>query len=78
MIGMQGFPAIKGFPVRNPNYMRKFAETWREISGVQELLAQITWYHHIALLDKLKDPADREWYIHETIRSLRCRNRTAS
>jgi len=45
---------------------------------VQELLAQITWYHHIAILDKVKDPAEREWYIHETIRSLRCRNRIAS
>ena len=36
--------------------MRKFAGAWRDIAIVQELLAQITWYHHIALLDKVKDP----------------------
>ena len=54
--------------------MRKFAETWRDISIVQELLAQITWYHHIALLDKVKDFKEREWYIRETIRHGWSRN----
>jgi len=54
--------------------MRKFAETWRDISIVQELLAQITWYHHIALLDKVKDLKEREWYIRETIRHGWSRN----
>jgi predicted nuclease of restriction endonuclease-like (RecB) superfamily len=29
---------------------------------VQEVLAQITWYHNIALLDKLDDPEARLWY----------------
>ncbi|MCK9593383.1 MAG: DUF1016 N-terminal domain-containing protein [Methanoregula sp.] len=42
------FPDMRGFSVRNLKYMRKFAETWRDISVVQEPLAQITWYHHIA------------------------------
>jgi len=41
---------------------------------VQELLAQITWYHHIALMDKVKDPSEREWYIRETIRHGWSRN----
>lgn len=41
---------------------------------MQELLAQITWYHHITLLDKVKDPAERHWYIHETIRHGWSRN----
>ena len=54
--------------------MRKFAETWCDGTIVQELLAQITWYHHIALLDKVKDPKDREWYIRETIRNGWSRN----
>jgi predicted nuclease of restriction endonuclease-like (RecB) superfamily len=65
---------MKGFSVRNLKYMRKFAKSWRDISVVQELLAQITWYHHIAILDKMKDPAEREWYIHETIRHGWSRN----
>ena len=53
------FPELKGFSVRNLKYMRKFARVWRDSAIVQELLAQITWYHHIALLDKVKDPAER-------------------
>ena len=54
--------------------MRKFAGAWRDIAIVQELLAQITWYHHIALLDKVKDPAERECCIYETIRNGWSRN----
>jgi predicted nuclease of restriction endonuclease-like (RecB) superfamily len=68
------FPDMKGFSVRNLKYMRKFAGAWRDMAIVQELLAQITWYHHIALLDKLKDRAEREWYIRETIRHGWSRN----
>jgi predicted nuclease of restriction endonuclease-like (RecB) superfamily len=29
---------------------------------VQEVLAQLPWYHQLALLDKLKTREDREWY----------------
>ncbi|MFA4859253.1 DUF1016 N-terminal domain-containing protein [Methanoregula sp.] len=55
------FPDMKGFSVRNLKYMRKFADVYRERTIVQERLAQITWYHHIALLDKVKDAMEREW-----------------
>lgn len=33
---------------------------------VQVPLAQITWYHHISLLSKVKDDAERAYYITET------------
>ena len=33
---------------------------------VQVPLAQISWYHHISLLSKIKDEADRAYYITET------------
>lgn len=33
---------------------------------VQVPLAQISWYHHISLLSKVKDEADRAYYITET------------
>jgi predicted nuclease of restriction endonuclease-like (RecB) superfamily len=39
---MHEFSDMKGFSVRNLKYMRKFAGAWRDISIVQELLAQIT------------------------------------
>jgi hypothetical protein len=32
---------------------------------VQVPLAQITWYHHISLLTKVKDTAERAFYIIE-------------
>jgi predicted nuclease of restriction endonuclease-like (RecB) superfamily len=71
---MHEFPDMNGFSVRNLKYMRKFAETYRDASIVQELLAQITWYHHIALLDKVKDAKEREWYIGQTIQNGWSRN----
>ena len=33
---------------------------------VQVPLAQVTWYHHISLLSKVKDDAERAYYIVET------------
>jgi predicted nuclease of restriction endonuclease-like (RecB) superfamily len=43
-------------------YMRAFAAAWPEGAFVQGGLAQISWYHHLALLDKLDDPELRVWY----------------
>jgi predicted nuclease of restriction endonuclease-like (RecB) superfamily len=47
--------------------MRTFAEAYPDEHFVQEALAQITWYHNITLLDKVKNPKERESYIRETI-----------
>lgn len=49
----ESFPDMKGFSPRNLKYMRAFAAAWPERAIVQEPLAQIPWYHHIALLEKL-------------------------
>lgn len=56
------FPDMKGFSPRNLKYMRAFAEAWPDEAFVQEPLAQITWYHHVTLLDKVKLREEREWY----------------
>ena len=37
---------------------------------VQGTLAQLTWYHHITLLDKVKDPELRNFYILKTTTCL--------
>ncbi|WP_454688469.1 DUF1016 N-terminal domain-containing protein [Achromobacter aloeverae] len=50
------FPDMKGFSPRNLKYMRAFAEAWPDESFVQAVLAQLPWYHHLALLDKLRGP----------------------
>jgi predicted nuclease of restriction endonuclease-like (RecB) superfamily len=61
------FPDIKGLSSRNLKYMRAFAEAYPTRAFVQEVLAQITWYHNITLLEKVKDQVQREWYSRATI-----------
>ncbi len=61
------FPELHGFSQRNLNYMRAFAEAWPDIAFVQQLAAQIPWFHNCMLLDRLNDPANREWYIRQSI-----------
>ena len=53
------FPQMKGFSTRNLKYMRAFALSYPDETFVQEVLAQITWYHHITLLEKVKDEQAR-------------------
>ncbi|VAW86247.1 FIG074102: hypothetical protein, partial [hydrothermal vent metagenome] len=61
------FPNMKGFSPRNLKYMRTFAEVWPNLEFVQAVLAQLPWYHQIALLDKLKTEEERRWYAQKAI-----------
>lgn len=70
----QAFPAMKGFSPRNLKYMRAFAEAWPEEAIVQGVLAQLPWYHQIALLDKLPGPETRRWYAAKAIEHNWSRN----
>lgn len=63
------FPEVKGFSIRNLKYMRKFAEEYPDFKFVQEVLAQITWYHNIILMDKIDDIEARKWYIKEIVQN---------
>ncbi|MBB6632068.1 hypothetical protein KPL25_07090 [Clostridium algidicarnis] len=54
--------------------MRKFAEEYKQIGFVQEVLAQITWYHNITLIEKIKDKDMRDWYVNKTIENGWSRN----
>ncbi|MBI6909873.1 MULTISPECIES: PDDEXK nuclease domain-containing protein [Pseudomonas] len=68
------FPRMKGFSPRNLKYMRAFAEAWPDSEFVQEVLAQLPWYHQLALLDKLPSPEPRRWYIAQAIEHNWSRN----
>jgi predicted nuclease of restriction endonuclease-like (RecB) superfamily len=61
------FPDIKGFGERNLVYMQTFATAYPDIEFTQALPAQITWYHNQTILDKIKEPELRKWYIEKTI-----------
>jgi len=68
------FPDMQGLLPRNLKYMRKFAETWPDKTIVQASLAQITWYHNLALLEKLDTPNERLWYAAQTVENGWSRN----
>ena len=75
------YPDDRGYSVRNLRYMKRFASAYPDFpilqvplaelenegrEFVQVPLAQISWYHHISLLPKVKDEAERAYYITET------------
>ena len=58
----QEFPEMLGFSVTNLKYMRAFASAWTKNQISQAPLDQLPWYHHIALVEKLKSVTDRIVY----------------
>lgn len=70
----RAFPSMKGFSARNLKYMRAFAAAWPDEQFVQQVAAQIPWFHNCVLLDKLSNPLEREWYAHRTIENGWSRN----
>jgi predicted nuclease of restriction endonuclease-like (RecB) superfamily len=68
------FPDMKGFSPRNLKCMRAFAQAWPDVQFVQEVLAQLPWYHQLALLDKLPSTQMRRWYAAKAIEHNWSRN----
>ncbi len=68
------FPGVSGFSRTNLYRMRAFYLAYRtrsenvpQVAGqlgenVPQVVAQIPWFHNVILLEKVKDPAIREWY----------------
>ena len=70
----RSFPDMQGFSLRNLKYMKSFAEAWPEEAIVQQAAALLPWFHNCVLLDKVKDPEERLWYIREAIQNGWSRN----
>src|SRR6266850_7841703 len=68
------FPEMSGFSPRNLKYMRAFAEAWPDEDFVQQVAAQLPWFHNITLLEKLKPVEERLWYARQAIASGWSRN----
>jgi len=68
------FPEMKGFSSRNLKYMRAFAEAWPDERFVQQAAAQLPWFHLCTLIDKLKTPEERGWYLSKAIEHNWSRN----
>lgn len=61
------FSTMKGFSSRNLKYMRQFANTYQDKKFVQEVLAQLSWYNNLILIQKIKDENKRRRYIYKNI-----------
>lgn len=55
------FTDMRGLSRTNLHYMRKAAAAWPD-PIVQQPVGQLPWGHITVLLDKLDDPAERDWY----------------
>lgn len=63
----QAFPGMTGFSPRNLRNMRDLAREFPAEAIWQQLLPKCPWGHLIRILQKLKTPEEREWYIRATI-----------
>ncbi len=59
------FPDMRGFSPRNLQYMRTFAGAYPEPQIAQQLLRNLPWGHITHLLDRVADPATRDWYAQQ-------------
>ncbi|MSN25108.1 MAG: DUF1016 family protein [Geobacter sp.] len=59
------FSDMKGFSPRNILFMRAFADVYPDEQKVKQLVSQLPWGHVVRLIQKVKSPEEREWYIHK-------------
>jgi len=60
------FPGMRGLSQRNLIYMRSLATAWPE-QITQQPAARLPWGHLILLLDRLPEPAARNWYADQAV-----------
>jgi predicted nuclease of restriction endonuclease-like (RecB) superfamily len=63
----RAFPDMKGFSPRTLQYMRTFAGAYPDREIAQQLLRDLPWGHITHLLDRVSDPAARDWYAREAV-----------
>lgn len=63
----QAFPGMQGFSVRNLQRMRQFSQTYPNLAIAAQPVSQLPWGHIIRLMQLVKNPIKREWYIQQTI-----------
>lgn len=57
---------MTGLSARNLKYMQKFAQAWPDVQIVQQLAAQIPWFHNCVILDKVDGQQRREFYVRQS------------
>ena len=60
------FPGVSGFSPSNLWRMKFFHETYAGILKLAPLVREIAWSHNINIMERCKDPLEREFYIRMT------------
>lgn len=68
------FPEMKGFSPANLHNMRRFSELYQDFEFLQQVAGELPWYHHVVLMEKIKDKRERYFYIQQTIENGWSRN----
>ena len=61
------FPDMSGLSVRNLLAMKIFAREFPDGPIAQQAVAQLPWGHVLQVMQRLKDPAVRDFYIQQTL-----------
>ena len=62
----QAFPGVGGFSASNLWRMKAFFEAYRDHEKLAPLVREIGWSHNLAILERCKDPLEREFYLRMT------------
>ncbi len=54
--------------------MRRFYLSYKDHPNLRQAVAEIPWGHNLAIINKVKDQSQREWYIHQTVENGWSRN----
>jgi predicted nuclease of restriction endonuclease-like (RecB) superfamily len=58
---------MKGFSLANLHNMRRFAELYPESKFLQQVAGELPWYHHVVLMEKVKEHEFRLFYMKNAI-----------
>lgn len=61
------YPEMKGFSLANLHNMRRFAELYPEPTILQQTAGELPWYHHVILMERVKDNQERLFYMQNAI-----------
>ena len=61
------FPDMKGFSPRSLKYMRAFAAAWPDEQIVQQSVALLPWGHLVRILDGVREPDARRFYVEHAL-----------
>lgn len=61
------FPETHGFSIRNLERMRQFVQFYPSLDFAAQAVPQLPWGHIVLLIQKVKMPAQQEWYAKQAI-----------